>query len=290
MTDRENFPNAPLRLVSFDLQFPIRRRLATRAVWDAFEEAFADDLQLVEAFAKEADETDIPKTAEQPVIRRTTLNRDTAVTVRYGSLTVETTEYDSFSTFRKRIDAAVNALAAVSATSVVRRVGLRFINEIRVPERGETIRDWEPYINPSLLRFVEDHPTDLDTSWFHGELGFHAQRGNGHTYLAYGPLLRSALETDGVLQLPKVDGPCFLLDIDTFVSARATKIGDLTTQELLGIVDELHEFAESVFSWGITEKLRDDVLRIAHEHKSELTEFQEAILASAKEGDEIVRY
>src|SRR5262249_46286372 len=132
MAVRENFPNPPVRLVSFELRYPIRRRVATRSVWDAFEEVFAVDLPVVELLIRENDELQLPTRPSDPVLRRTSIDRDKAVTLRYGALSIETTAYSSYEDLRACIGAGIKALESIPSTSRVIRLGLRYINEVRV--------------------------------------------------------------------------------------------------------------------------------------------------------------
>lgn len=262
MAARENFPNPPIRLVSFELRFPIRRRVATRTVWDAFEEVFAFDLPVVELLIREDDELQLPAKATDPVLRRSTSDRDRAVTLQYGALTVETTAYSSYFKLRACINAAVKALESIPSALNVTRLGLRYINEIRVPGIEGRIGDWKPYVNPSLLAANDSQPPGFSTSLIHGGLGFHSLSGGEHTYAAYGPLPESSIEHDGVLQLREISGPCFLLDIDSFLSGSSKAPVATTRKEVLSVVDRLHDSVETVFNWSITERLREEVLRV----------------------------
>jgi uncharacterized protein (TIGR04255 family) len=263
MVHREVFPNPPLRLVSFELRFPIRRRVATRPVWDAFEEVFAGDLPDVKLLVREDDDSQLPTNPNEPVLRRTNAERNRVVTLRYGALTVETTEYVSYDKFRGCINAAIEALSVVPSASNITRLGLRYINEVRVPGIEGKISDWKPYVNHNLLATTGQPPPGLHSSWVQGGLGFHSTEGAELIYLAFGPLPHSSVEPDGVLQLSDLSGPCFLLDIDSFVSGSPRKPVATTRKEVLGVVDRLHESVETVFNWCITEKLRKDVLRVA---------------------------
>src|SRR5262245_19662984 len=263
MAARENFPNPPLRLVSFELRFPVRRRVATRPVWDAFEEALATELPIVELLVREEDERQLPVDRHEPVLRRTTVNRDSVVTLRYGGLTVETTAYDSYEKLRSCINAAIEALESLATVPSVTRLGLRYINEIRVSGVGLTIDSWRPYVNPALLASTDSgSPAGLSTSWLQGGLGFHSTDGPEHTYVQYAPLGSSSVEPDGVLQLQGLSGPCFLLDIDSFLVDSTKEPVAATRKEVLSAVDRLHDSVEAVFEWSITESLREEVLRV----------------------------
>ncbi|WP_428983068.1 TIGR04255 family protein [Phytohabitans maris] len=260
MTEWENFPNPPVRLVSFELRFPVRRRIATRPVWDAFEEGLTSDLPNVESFVREGDDAQLPVHENDLVLRRSNVDRDWAVTLRYNGVTVETTAYVSYGGLRKCIDSVLLALESVPWASPT-RLGLRYINEIRVPGASR-ILDWRPYVNPCLLSPLNDHPVGYSASYLQAGLGFHSLSGPEHTYAHYGPLPDSPLEPDDVLQLKEIDGPCFILDIDSFVSGTAKSPVAATRKEVLDVVDRLHDAVEAVFNWSITERLREEVLRV----------------------------
>jgi len=262
MASGENFPNPPIRLVSFELRFPIRRRVATRAVWDAFEEVFAADLPRVELLVREDDETQLPSTPDEPVLRRSAAERDRVVTLRYGSLTVETTSYESYDKLRNCIKAGVKALEAIPSATSFTRLGLRYINELRVPGIEGMIRDWKPYVNPNFLATMEEPPSGYSASWVQGRVGFHSDKGGAHTLATYGPLAHSSVEPDGVLQLKSFEGPCFLLDIDSFARGTTRQPVATSRREVIDVVDRLHEAVESVFNWSISEKLREEVFRV----------------------------
>ena len=190
-----------------------------------------------------------------------TVERDRAVTLKYGALTVETTSYESFEKLRACINDATKALEVIPSASTITRLGLRYINEIQVPGIKGMVRDWLPYINPSLLSPVDTPPKGFRIGYLRGHLGFHSVGSGEHAYATYGRLPQSSLEADDILQLPAREGPCFLLDIDSWRQGNAKRPVAGSRGELLSVVDRLHDAVEEVFNWSISDTLRNEVLR-----------------------------
>ena len=90
---------------------------------------------------------DRPPTQHQVVDsfpRWTSRDKRTALSIRPDSLVIETTDYGSYDRMRELLDVALQVRLAVSAPAGVERVGLRYIDEIRVPvENGGSMPAWE---------------------------------------------------------------------------------------------------------------------------------------------------
>lgn len=68
------------------------------------------------------------------------------VTLRAASVTLETTRYDSFENFQKRLKLLVKAAADVIDSEYFTRIGMRYINVI--PVGSDRVSDW---LNPDLV-------------------------------------------------------------------------------------------------------------------------------------------
>jgi uncharacterized protein (TIGR04255 family) len=75
----------------------------------------------------------------------------TAVTFRRDAIAVETTRYVQYERFRDVAALAIGARQAVDPVDGVDRLGLRYIDEIRVPDIGVAPVGWEPWVDASLL-------------------------------------------------------------------------------------------------------------------------------------------
>ncbi len=266
MADREVYPNAPVVLVALELRHPAAEPLS-RAAQVKIKQLLGKRLPL----PRRATTTNIQATlgAVQPEVTTETApqyvsrDRTMAVTFRSEAIIVETTRYARYERFRDVVALAVEARQAIEPVAGIERLGLRYINEIRVPDVGDTLTSWEPWVNRSLLG-----PTSVIE-----RLGFNAARLQGvmmldrdegkAIVLRYGPRGGYAVDPQGSLKRPTpAPGPFFLLDIDSFWTP-TNDIPELDPKELVTLGDELHEPVRTLFESLITERLRREVLRHA---------------------------
>lgn len=196
--------------------------------------------------------------------RWTSRDKRTALTIRRDSLVIETTEYGSYGRVRELLDVALRARSAVATPAGLNRVGLRYIDEVRVPaETGDSLPTWQDWLDPTLLG-----PAHVG-----GGLGLTARGNEGLTVFTSGGnrtlVLRYGAQDDYAVQstpqlrrpLPP-PGPLFKLDIDSFWQA-GDEVPEFATERILGIADLLHEPVSGVFESLISDRLREEVLRHA---------------------------
>lgn len=181
----------------------------------------------------------------------------TAIVVRPGATTVETVDYKGWETLRQTLKAALDVRAAVSEPSGYVRVGLRYIDEVRVPGDG-IAPDWSEWMHPSLLAAQPDDTAGLPLHDWHGLSAF--KPADGHmVVLRYGPRTGYAVEPDGHLKRPSSPtGPFFLLDIDSFWEVTGS-IPEFAPDELVTKCDNLHAPIRKLFEGLVTDKLRKEV-------------------------------
>jgi len=183
------------------------------------------------------------------------------VTVGAGRLAVETTVYEHWETFRESIEAALRAIGEeLQAIAGLDRVGLRYINEIRVPGASTSVERWMPYISGDLLavaHLAAGHEIKAIQSALHLVTGDKEE-----LLLRCGALEGHVVDDSGPLRLPSLpeDGPFFLLDIDSFWT-RLGVLEEFDAAVALAIADRIHEPVDGLFERAITERLREDVLR-----------------------------
>jgi len=262
MTSREVYPNAPVVLVALELRHPAAEPLSRAAETKA-----KQLLSRVTPLARRAATLNVGagpvpvppevETAPKFVSRDST----TAVTFQREALVVETTRYVRYERLRDIAATAIEARMAIEPVDGIDRVGLRYINEIRVPEAGSAPADWEPWVHPSLLG-----PASVGV-----ELGVPAvqyqalmlfDNGPGRAIVArYGPREGYAVDPGGDLKRSTPPpGPYFLLDIDSFWTAQG-ETPEFEAQMLLSLCDELHAPVRDLFENLITPRLREKVLR-----------------------------
>src|ERR1700737_281888 len=152
---REIYPNAPLRLVAAELRYPFAPRLGSPEVLEELTGAFRNQFPIPEqaavpvlmAMAARAGGSPQPSTAN----RFLTKDRTSSVTVTPMNVLLETTQYEGYEWFRSLLESCLIALGTRAEAIVgLERVGLRYVNEIRVP--GLTsFTEWERYVSNKIL-------------------------------------------------------------------------------------------------------------------------------------------
>ena len=185
-----------------------------------------------------------------------------AVLVTPSRVSVDTTQYVSFDEFSGFLERVLDAVAARAMGRACGRLGLRYVDEIRVPgtESGN-VDQWRGWIDDGLLPAAALRPSDrrrelagvIDDA---GDDGFGVRftwhTGNGHAVQPSGPL---------IVPNPSEPGPYFALDTDSYWTAKpGTGILGLGDPALLQRVRHLHEPVQALFEMSLTDQLRHDVL------------------------------
>jgi uncharacterized protein (TIGR04255 family) len=162
---------------------------------------------------------------------------------------VETRRYAGYVDLRDTFVEALDAIAAEYPQMKLRRLGMRYINEIKLPEAdagpGLGADFWQNYINPLLLGGLRFAAND-------GALARHMCT----TELNYGT--DRATIRYGIFngEYPKPNRRReFILDVDTYCQT------DLTLDNAVTKLDDYHSAALSVFEAAITDALRQRMNR-----------------------------
>lgn len=159
---------------------------------------------------------------------------DWVATVAPDFFSLETLTYGSWEAFRTRLGQLIWAVEEVLSPTLTQRVGLRYIDELRVSGIAGP-GDWAGRIAPSFLGAA--HDPELRTSVIGIQQAVELQ----------GPNRTKVTLRHGTVRT--VDGlPAYLLDHDCYSDdARAFDVEDL-----LGEYDSLHQLALGVFQRAIT--------------------------------------
>src|SRR6266478_3958136 len=197
-----------------------------------------------------------PQAIPISVTRFMSKDRTAAVTVSTQNMVVETIRYSEYANFRPLLTACLESLHAVQDAIVgFERVGLRYVNEIRVPGLRDAA-EWEHYLAPKFvapLSVMNHHPISLMQTVVQTE-----PEDNVMTLVRFGALRGQALLPGGALSLPahSPSDPFFLLDIDN--SWSSTDSFDDDAMRMAGdIYDRLHAPIDALFEAAITDRLRD---------------------------------
>ena len=177
-----------------------------------------------------------------------------AVTRR--SVSVEVTHYNGWDRFKPRVLRAIEATTEIAPIVGVERIGLRYINEIRVPDEVADASGWKGWIDEGIVSPLEPIPGyTAESSQTVIDL-----RGEGGRMVArYAALVGSGVVSDEPLRrnTPATVGPFFVIDTDSYRETPGEEMLDCTSETLDSVLDELHEPLGELFQRTITDKSRN---------------------------------
>ena len=159
--DHRMYRHPPVALVAVEIRFPGEIGAPVPSgVQRAFGEVLGDGWVLeplpqvsysvnVGASAGSPLLTGAQGTATSAMARYTVRDRTTAVALTAGSVTVETTRYGNWPQFREVLAKAVEAAGKLLRPDGVTRIGVRYIDEVRVPDK--TGINWEEWLSATVL-------------------------------------------------------------------------------------------------------------------------------------------
>lgn len=268
VADREIYPCAPLRLVAAEVKYPLAAALIPQDAVGRLVPLLEERFPLLFPAGIELSMSSEPGLPPMSTNAYRLVSRDqmTSVTVTHTRCAIETTDYHRWEAFREHIMFALEAVGSrLGAISTVERLGLRYINEIRLPEPAETkppLSVWSRYVNPLViapfLHAAEVAPGQVTQAWARAEVaGDH-----GATITTVYGVLSGHTVTGSPLKLPtdlRTD-TYVLLDIDSYQTP--PEMSEFVLADVMAQADALHDPVRRVFESFITEELREDVLRV----------------------------
>lgn len=264
MSSREIYPNAPLVSVSFELRHPESSPF-TQNQRALFKEMVRQHLPIMKTQQSTTQTFEIGPSG--PVQQLNTeefpkyFNRENtlAASIMKNSIVVETTQYPGWDQFREIIVAVSLARNEVSKIDGVERMGLRYIDEIRIHDNEAPA--WGDYLSGSLLGPNINGEIDLPPAQHQGLVAYGPAEGRS-LVLRYGSGEGFATDPNGELRrkTPPYPGPFFFLDIDSFWVPESS-VPEFSESLLLEYSEELHTPIRHTFEQLITDRLRDEVLR-----------------------------
>jgi len=261
--DREIYPNAPAVLVAVEARHPDAAELDAgqqselkRLLTSTFPLPQTQSTQVI-SHAPPAE----PVITQQVVPRFATRDLTTAVTFNTQAVVVETSQHRSFEHLSELLSVAISARQAVQPVEGLLRLGLRYVDEIRVPDLAGGVEGWSDWVDISLLGpVVVGAKLGLAAEQGQGVTVF--DRGEGHKLIVrYGPREGFAVPPGGILQRSvPAPGPFFLLDIDSFW-APTGDVPEFSEETVLEFARQVHEPVSCLFESLITDRLREEVLR-----------------------------
>lgn len=260
MQDTSIYPNAPIALVLLEVRHP-PSDLSNPAV-ALLKKELASHVPI------ERNETIVDLNVEtgerHATVLRKLVARDlhTAVTFRTDSVVVETTDYRGWAWFRRLVGDVLRARHEVAPLDGSERIGLRYIDEIRVPDASPV--DWSKWVSSALLGPREQL----------ADLGLILERQQsvvqyrtdtpGHTFtLRFGAGTGTVIQSTDNLKRPiepSSNGEFFLVDTDGAWVDASGRIPEFDSESILGVCDSIHSPIKLMFESLITDRLRKEVL------------------------------
>ena len=261
------FRNPPLVLTVLEIRYPdISGGLTVDAV-AAIKEAVHDSLPIMVSLVEHQigvaiDAPVPPQVTLRPSSRFCARDQATALVVRNDALVLETTDYAGWAEhFGPLTRLVTEALERICAPDGVLRIGLRYIDEIRVPGIGGEPEHWDGYINPRLLAAAaaDLRPAGMNPTAWQGNIQYQTDASCALT-VRYGPQTGYAVDPEGPTRRKSVSpsGPYFLLDSDAFWTSD-NEIPEFAADGILEQCDRVHQAASDFFKIAVTDKLRTEV-------------------------------
>jgi uncharacterized protein (TIGR04255 family) len=253
--DRPIYPQAPLQLVAFELQFPRVPSLDTDELHSNLYERLRERLPILGPPPVLAVDVG-PGGANQVAkgIRFLDRQRTKTVTVGARSLTVETSAYERYELFADLIWTVVGEVNEAVCFPGVSRIGLRYINEIAI-EGVQNLDDWRPWINDNLL--AGGVLSGYETLDYRAAAVVQVSE-RQQMAVRFGILADPVVNPTGPLRVdnsPK--GLYFLLDIDSYWEPPPEELPEFHIMDVRSISEQLHQPIRETFESAIKEKLRE---------------------------------
>lgn len=256
---REVFPDAPLALVAAEIRFTDAARLRQQQTKDevtiALEERFP--------FAEPLQQTDVSLTpVTQPqvqqrigVVLKNATSTET-LTIMSESLTYETIAYKDFDDLLDAVTAACDALIAAKVRPALRRVGLRYIDEVRVDEKITDVRQWGKWIDHRLVDQFAVGSDDAPVTMSQGINTYDLGEGKGLNF-RYAALDQGPVVVPQFLKRPAIEsGPFFVLDFDGFHDFSGGQTVTLSSAAVRESLTDAHVPCGTAFQRSITDEAR----------------------------------
>jgi len=186
-----------------------------------------------------------------------------SATLAPNTIRLETTNYVDWTTFRDTFVDVLRALEATTRADGIGRVGLRYIDEVRLPDPPEALAGWSGWIHD---RLVSPFSIDAGAPVSAGTVALQYGEAPGYVTLFRAAPFPSGrtVQQAGALRLPfdGGDGPYFLLDTDSSWVDPQRQVPEFNTDRIVEILEILHTTCHTLYEGSITDRLRDEVLRV----------------------------
>ena len=260
--NREIFPNAPLALVAAEIRFTDAARLRQQQTKDAVAIALEDRFPFAEPLQRAEVNLNLVPGGGQPQIHERlgvvlkNASSTESLTIMSESLTYETTTYTHFEELLEAVSAACDALAEAKVRPALQRVGLRYIDEVRVSDSITDVRQWKTWINDRIVGHLEIGPEAFPATGAQSVSTYDLGSGRGLN-IRFAALNQGPVVVPQFLKRPAIpSGPFFVLDFDGFHDFTGEETVPLSTEVVLSSLATVHIPCGAAFQRSITDEAR----------------------------------
>lgn len=261
---REVFPNAPLEFVACEIRVPTAPKLVREDTVEALTDELADVLPIPDQEQVQTLTVIGGKDGGVETERRYRFlnrKRTASAVVARSAITVETTDYHEFSEFRSLVLTVADAVAATTKIVGIERVGLRYIDEVRIPDEITDARGWRGWISDEVLG-VLSVAEGYQTDGFQTVLRLAGEDSTG-VVLRYAAMVGDGVVGEGPLRrrAPASTGPFFVIDTDSYRMSPGPDMEDFVHDSIADVLDLIHKPVGTLFHRAITNRLREEFRR-----------------------------
>lgn len=264
LTTREVFPNAPLAMVVAEVRYSYNPHLDLPSAKATVFESIHSDLPVWQRVTRSmvglavgVEGTQVPPPSTVELLEAIASDSQITASLSADTLTLAMsgkayTEFEQ--SLRPLLSRAVEALHAKFPETLITRAGLRYLDEIRVPDPPQTLDGWARWVSPGLLggaSLLADQGGDVVAMRSTYQYAFSDNR---RAVLNWGPFFGTGVVGPGH-PFHRADVPpehMFVLDVD--MSWTPNMAITLEPATLLSLYDRLHEPAQAVFRTSITDQ------------------------------------
>lgn len=258
--NREVFPSTPLALVAVEARFADTAKLRQQSVLDVFAMHLDESLPVVHPVQDILIETSSQGASAGPpapglLLRN--LDNTWAVTARPHQLIIETTAYETFDGLVAVVDKVSAALESAGVSPILERIGLRYIDEIRVPTAVDDVREWQDWIDNKLIRQSHLLSEDLVATNTQGSVSY-LLGDDRFLNVRYAALNQEPVISHRHLSRTQfAPGPFFVLDFDGFEMFGTDNQKRYSAQIMRDALEAVHGPSGEAFQNALTQKTRE---------------------------------
>lgn len=192
------------------------------------------------------------------------LQRDrlASLSISRDAVTLETTAYAQWEVFHRLFVSMVDAIEETNRPAGVTRVGLRYIDEVRLPDPPADPQGWRGWLDDRVVGpfLITDGARAPDQ----GTIVLQFGTAPGYlTVLRAAPVASGrAVQEEGPLRVPfrTPDTAYFLLDTDASWADPSRLVPEFRAGDISQTLEELHRPCHALYESVITDRLRREVL------------------------------